>query len=374
MAAPMDARNDMYTPVSAEGSEWSGISRYQSAQSNHPPSSPPNVHPRGPNLVTPPVSSGSNGAFNDGPAAVSMGRRPGGSSGNPSPPSSIARSSDGSGLPPSSSEDSLAEHYVALKRFLAPSLREERANPRSNRAKDKLLRLSPVQFHELSTDVFDELLRRQTTAGARRSGPGGFVQEGAPPFLLPEENFHPRRNQARQKLSTLPTSRFRDLSSDVFYELERRFPRFAGPEIDRGSSAASSIRGGVKTPQLGPGGRGPPPSSGLQSRNLSISEAYARGDPPNGTPHASMDVGAYGHGRQSPKGGGMSNNNNAIVPNKSTLVDDDETLAPNQYPPHGNPYGLDKRRSTRQLSKTMHSSEVRSTICDKCTHHGCFVC
>ncbi|KAI9883437.1 MAG: 5'-flap endonuclease [Watsoniomyces obsoletus] len=357
MAAPMEPRNDTYTPVSAEGSEWSGISRYQSALSNHSPSpsSPPNVHQRGPSVATPPVSGGS---YNDG-SAGNIGRRAGGNSGNPSPPSSIARSSDGSGLPSSSNEESLSEHYVALKRFLAPSLREERANPRSNRAKDKLLRLSPVQFHELSTDVFDELLRRQTTAGARRTGPGGFVQEGAPPFLLPEENFHPRRNQARQKLSTLPTQRFRDLASDVFYELERRFPRFAGAEIDRTNSVASSLRGGVKTPQMGPGGaRGPTPSSGLQSRNLSISEAYVRTDQPNGTPHASMDVSAYG--RQSPMGGRPISN--AIVPNKSTLVDDDETVGPNQYPPQGNPYGLDKRRSTRQMSKVMNSSEVRRNL------------
>jgi hypothetical protein len=38
------------------------------------------------------------------------------------------------------------------------------------------------------------------------------------------EDFHPRRNQARQKLATLPSSRFRDLSSDVYHELRRRYP------------------------------------------------------------------------------------------------------------------------------------------------------
>jgi hypothetical protein len=38
------------------------------------------------------------------------------------------------------------------------------------------------------------------------------------------EEFHPKRNQARQKLATLPKTRFKDLSSDVFFELERRFP------------------------------------------------------------------------------------------------------------------------------------------------------
>lgn len=46
------------------------------------------------------------------------------------------------------------------------------------------------------------------------------------PFLPVREDFHPKRNQARQKLATLPASRFKDLSSDVFYELSRRYPEF----------------------------------------------------------------------------------------------------------------------------------------------------
>ena len=46
------------------------------------------------------------------------------------------------------------------------------------------------------------------------------------PFLPVREEFHPKRNQARQKLATLPLNRFRDLSSDVYYELVRRYPEF----------------------------------------------------------------------------------------------------------------------------------------------------
>ena len=46
------------------------------------------------------------------------------------------------------------------------------------------------------------------------------------PFLPVRDDFHPKRNQARQKLATLPASRFKDLSSDVFYELSRRYPEF----------------------------------------------------------------------------------------------------------------------------------------------------
>lgn len=41
-----------------------------------------------------------------------------------------------------------------------------------------------------------------------------------------KEEFHPKRNQARQKLGTLPVARFQDLASDVFVELTRRYPQF----------------------------------------------------------------------------------------------------------------------------------------------------
>ena len=370
----MNGRVDTYTPVSAEGSEWSGISRYHSAQSSEAAYSPNNhnhnhahnhnhnhnhVHShsqRNGALATPPVSSGSNSYHDDGLPNGAPGRRPPrDGSGNPSPPSSIARSSDGTG-PGTVTEESLAEHYVSLRRFLAPSLRDERTNPRSNRAKDKLLRLSAVQFHELSTDVYDELLRRQSASGARRSGPGGTVQEGAPPFLLPEENFHPRRNQARQKLSTLPTSRFKDLSTDVFYELERRFPRFAGVEIERTASSASSMRGpSRRASQSAPGlvngqVRGPPPpamSGGATPRgpNLSAADAYPRTDPPNGGPGPPGP--SNGYERPVLK----TFQSNTIVPNKSTIVeDDDETVGPDDPSEDA---ALGKRRSKRVVEGTL---------------------
>lgn len=46
------------------------------------------------------------------------------------------------------------------------------------------------------------------------------------PFLPIKEGFHPKRNQARQKLATLPLARFEDLSSDVHFEIARRYPDF----------------------------------------------------------------------------------------------------------------------------------------------------
>ena len=105
-------------------------------------------------------------------------------------------------------------HYVELLGFLKSHLAKvEQTAPRSN-AREKLTRLSKQQFTELSTDVYDELMRRQNNAK------NGNTQ----PFLAVRDEFHPKRNQARQKLATLPKNRFKDLASDVFFELERRFP------------------------------------------------------------------------------------------------------------------------------------------------------
>ncbi len=51
-------------------------------------------------------------------------------------------------------------------------------------------------------------------------------EQTASPFLPVRQDFHPKRNQARQKLATLPKNRFKDLASDVYFELKRRYPEF----------------------------------------------------------------------------------------------------------------------------------------------------
>ncbi|KDQ55017.1 hypothetical protein JAAARDRAFT_195904 [Jaapia argillacea MUCL 33604] len=105
-------------------------------------------------------------------------------------------------------------HFEELSRYLADYLAAEPANSRSS-ARQKLTRLTRQQFQELSTDVYDELMRRKNNSG-----------QNEVPFLPVRDDFHPKRNQARQKLATLPTSRFQDLSSDVYFELSRRYPEF----------------------------------------------------------------------------------------------------------------------------------------------------
>ena len=147
----------------------------------------------------------------------------------------------------------------------------------------------------------DELLRRQSAQGQQMNGPGQVPQ-----YLLPRDNFHPKRNQARQKLATLPPPRFRDLATDVFYELERRFPHFAGRDIPRNDSPALGPPNRVGTPNSMRGSEYGP-------RNQSLS-----GQAPGG-------MGGPG-GQEDPYGRPTAKQfqSNTIIPNKSTMVEDDD--------------------------------------------------
>ncbi|KAG7449778.1 uncharacterized protein BT62DRAFT_885871 [Guyanagaster necrorhizus] len=115
-------------------------------------------------------------------------------------------------------------HFDELSKYLAVYLSKAPPNSRST-ARQKLTRLTIQQFHELSTDVYDELIRRKGDTEV--------------PFLPVREEFHPKRNQARQKLATLPTARFEDLSSDVYFELARRYPEFKEDPSGRGSPGSN---------------------------------------------------------------------------------------------------------------------------------------
>ncbi|KAJ3508039.1 hypothetical protein NLJ89_g5970 [Agrocybe chaxingu] len=116
-------------------------------------------------------------------------------------------------------------HHEELGKYLASYLAKAPPNSRST-ARSKLTRLTIQQFHELSTDVYDELVRRKN-------------EKEAVPFLPVREDFHPKRNQARQKLATLPSTRFEDLSSDVYFELARRYPEFKEDPSGRGSASST---------------------------------------------------------------------------------------------------------------------------------------
>lgn len=255
-----------------------------------------------------------NGGFPPGPR----------SAGGPSPPPSVGRSSTATDLYARSEsgrsgreinvEAVLGEHYVALKRYLSQTSRDGKPNPPANKARDKLQRLTGVQFLELSTDVFDELLRRQAFS---RRPPNAPPSVGPPPYLIAEDTFHPKRNQARQKLSSLGPPRFRDLATDVFCELERRYPRFVAGDIPRLSSPVSTrapSRAGTPMggyPPRGMGRRQPSNASSIRGAG-SIVDGYdippSPGMPPSG------------YDRPTPK----QFQSNTIIPNKSTMVEEDD--------------------------------------------------
>ena len=244
-------------------------------------------------------------------------------------------------------EDSLVQHYNVLKEFLKESLRQDQAEGKPNRARDKLLRLSAVQFQELSTDVYDELLRRKRVDSQLDvpKPPGKRVED----FLEPMPNFHPKRNQARQKLSTLPDPRFRALATDVFFELERRFPRFTGSFIERRDSPAN-------------GTRGPPSRTGTPNGVRSESQNQQGGRRPypprqgslGGQVFAGLGIPGMGsqdeYSRPTPK----SSQSNTIVPNKSYLVEDDDD--PTGPEDNDSVYGT-RRRDTSTTNKSFGSNE-----------------
>ncbi|KZT70554.1 hypothetical protein DAEQUDRAFT_764449 [Daedalea quercina L-15889] len=118
-------------------------------------------------------------------------------------------------------------HYLEFKQYLASCFTNKLAGPRPT-TRQKLTSLARQRFGELTTDVYEELLRRNNT-------------ENEVPFLFPRDDFHPQRNLARQKLSTLSTGGFTDLASDVHHELSRRYPELTG--VDEKSMSAYSSNG-----------------------------------------------------------------------------------------------------------------------------------
>ncbi|TCD70377.1 component of the polarisome [Steccherinum ochraceum] len=107
-------------------------------------------------------------------------------------------------------------HFDELHRYLNSGLvKKPSASGSRTAARKTLARLTRQQLRELSTDVYDDLVRRRTNLNDT---------DRKVPYLPIRDDFPPERNQARQKLATLRTGRFSDLSGDVYHELARRYP------------------------------------------------------------------------------------------------------------------------------------------------------
>ncbi|KAJ2002657.1 component of the polarisome [Coemansia thaxteri] len=120
-------------------------------------------------------------------------------------------------------EATAGQYHREMTNFIYDEIELGAAMP-SKSEPGKLSRLSPMQFQELATDVYDELNRRKHDAHDI-------------PFLPVRDHYHPKRNQARQKLATLSRPKFVDLAHDVNEELKRRFPHKI--EVSQGFGAAS---------------------------------------------------------------------------------------------------------------------------------------
>lgn len=389
----------------APGSDWAGMNGYENPGRTTSPYSPSLPFNRG-DLITPPQStstnpspySNTNGGHHPEPPPMGLGldgrRRPSDSQSlGPSPPLSIAnsRASDGTLSDQQSRkyrrmEAELLQHYSVLRAYLRGGAPQP---PRPNKARDKLLRLTPVQFHELSTDVFDELQRRQASSYLP---PGPAPSKSVPQYLLPRSDFHEKRNQARQKLSSLQDVRFRDLSTDVFCELERRFPHFQ--KMDNGGRASPGSRSQSRGPSLG----GPTPAA-QNAYGAMQPRSQPRGPPPAGGRGGHGSNGqAYPPRNGSISGGGVPRfdnppipsesdygrpmpkqfQSNTIMPNKSVMVEDaDEYGGAGDHDRRSDAFGLDgiaaslpSNRDTSATSRSAGSSGRDAKLLEAAQGHA----
>ncbi|KAH8922703.1 hypothetical protein BT69DRAFT_1350702 [Atractiella rhizophila] len=257
---------------------------------------------------------------------------------------SVSRRADGGNL--EEARRIARTHWKELRSFLIQQGDGKDLANRTN-ARDKLTRLTRQQFQELSTDVYDELVRRTTDPAI------------AEPFLPLKNEFHPKRNQARQKLATLPPGRFKDLGNDVYTELDRRYPEFEEEEKqmerERMEREQQQYNGYNNDPQS-PASMYPPPDSRPPYRENRDNTLTRRPAPLQVAPSAASEV---------------------LVPNKSVLVEDDgpslpgnDEMSPQLYtasPPRYNnplPNGLSTKNS-RNLDSPDTKSKAESDYFDK---------
>ena len=107
-----------------------------------------------------------------------------------------------------SSEEVVRANLRTLDEFLVSHNIDKQASIRDTKANQKLSQLSGSLFFELCADVTDEVRRRQTDPSST--------------CLREQQDFHPKRNEGRRKLSSLSRTRFCSLVGDVYAECNRR--------------------------------------------------------------------------------------------------------------------------------------------------------
>ncbi|WWC66645.1 uncharacterized protein I206_100549 [Kwoniella pini CBS 10737] len=276
----------------------------------------------------------------------------GGSNGGLRPPGGGGGSSDKK----AESREIARVHWRALKEFLASWIEKESPTSRAS-AREKLTRLTKLQFQELSTDVYDELMRRIAVDNGE--------PDGNLPFLPVREDFHPKRNQARQKLATLPKNRFKDLASDVFYELKRRYPEFE--DQDRQYDEPPPAPGPTRPPysqtsssqSLRDRTNPTPPPGALNARLVSsssqhqrqgsrgMSQSSHRSRPSRDQDREVLDEGTS----RGPQANPMGTTSDVVVPNKSRLREEEIEV----------PYARDSQMMDQHQSRSSSRPASRSS-------------
>ncbi|KAJ3322145.1 component of the polarisome [Boothiomyces sp. JEL0866] len=110
-------------------------------------------------------------------------------------------------------QEIFAAHYALFREYLESYFNQGYSMGPSS-AMSRINRLPPEQFLDVSMDVYDELNRRLNDSKDL-------------PFLPIRTDLAPKRNQARQKMATLPENRFKELAAQLYFEIEKRFPNIA---------------------------------------------------------------------------------------------------------------------------------------------------
>lgn len=282
-------------------------------------------------------------------------------------------------------EKALILFYRTFREFLnvdSAFNESHRVRLQSNRAQQKLLRLSPVQFDELSTDVYDELQRRLESNHVDQPGPkpdfSTMDRSDESKCLAPRDNFHPKRNQARQKLSVLSVARFNDLSFDILFEIERRLkahPTQSAQETVQNPISAFLASPSATGPKTSPksaetsqanqvkNGQYLPEKNEAQNPNTFVPTAYSSSNrssqnsqtsQPAQSPSSSRDSGSHNVAQIAPPPYDNASSNipqpikavtKNIVPAKSTLTEDydsesDSNLHQSRQPPASHEFNI----------------------------------
>jgi hypothetical protein len=92
----------------------------------------------------------------------------------------------------------------------------------SSRGLDKIRSLTPLQFRDLSIDVYDELVRKNVWDRRLLDTRNYRTTADAEPAVVGDASFSWRREDARARLAGIGDDAFYVLFLDVFGELERR--------------------------------------------------------------------------------------------------------------------------------------------------------